>query len=244
VRPGEYDALFESEDAHWWFRALRRVVRWHLERYVPGWRDAVLLDAGCGTGGNLAHLPGPGLRVGLDRAPEAIARCRRRGLARLVRGDAAALPFAAASFDAALSLSVIYHRWVPDPAAALRELHRVLRPRGVLLVDVPAYASLWSEHDEAVMTARRFTRRELRDLLEASGFEVLRATYWNSLLLPAVWGARRFRLVAGGRDLEPEQRPGAWLGATLDGVMRVEAALWRRWPLPAGVSLHCAARRR
>jgi SAM-dependent methyltransferase len=244
VRPGEYATLFEAEEAHWWYRALRRVLRWHLERHLPGWRGAALLDAGCGTGGNLAQLPGPGRRVGLDRAPEALAGARRRGLASLVRGDVSALPFAAASFDAVLSMSVIYHQWVPDPGAALRELARVLRPGGLLLLDVPAFASLWSPHDEAVMTARRYTARELRPLVEGAGFEVLRTTYWNSLLFPAVWAARRFRLVASGRDLDPDERPGAATNAVLDGVMRAEAALWRRLPLPVGVSLHCVARRR
>jgi SAM-dependent methyltransferase len=246
VRPAEYETLFEAEDAHWWFRAQRRVLHWHLARYLPGWREAALLDAGCGTGGNLAHLPAShrGARVGLDRAPEALGHARRRGLPALVRGEVSQLPFAPASFDAAMSVSVLYHRWVPDPVAALRELHRVLRPGGLLFVDVPAFASLWSEHDVAVMTARRFTAPELRRLLAESGFEVLRATYWASLLFPAVWAARRFRLVAGGRDLEAAQRPGAARGALLDAVMRAEAVLWRRTSLPAGVSLHCVARRR
>jgi SAM-dependent methyltransferase len=244
VRPGEYETLFRSEDTHWWFRALRRVLGWHLERHLPGWREAALLDAGCGTGANLAHLPGSGLRVGIDRAPEALALARRRGLSVLVRGDVSSLPFADGCFDAAISISVIYHQWVADPAAALRELRRVLRPGGLVLVDVPAFASLWSEHDEAVMTARRFTEPALRRLLADAGFEVLRATYWATLLFPAVWAARRFGLVAGGRDLDAAQRPGAVRETVLDALMRAESFLWRRLPLPFGVSLHCVARRR
>jgi SAM-dependent methyltransferase len=243
VREGEYDVLFQAEEEHWWYRQLRRVLLWHLERHLPGWRDAAILDAGCGTGGNLAHLPGSGLRVGLDRARAALAGCARRGLPALVQGDVTSLPFGPGSFDAVVSMSVIYHEWVPDPEAALRELHRVLRPGGVLLVDVPAFASLWSAHDDAVMTARRFTAPELRRLVAAAGFEVLRLTYWNTLLFPAVWAARRLGLLASGRDLDAEERPGRLRGALLDTAMRAEAWLWRRRPLPFGVSLHCVARR-
>jgi len=243
LRPEEYATLLRVEDEHWWYRQLRRVVRFHLERFLPGWRDAAILDAGCGTGANLAYLEGAGRRVGLDFAPEALAGCRTRGLRELVRGDATALPFADASFDAVLSMSVIYHQWVRDPAAALAELHRVLRPGGVLLVDVPAYQSLYSTHDDAVMTARRFREPALRRLVEAAGFEVLRTTHWITLLFPAVWLARRLHVFAKDRDFETtEAKPGG-TNALMDALMRFEAALWRRASLPFGVSIHCAARK-
>lgn len=243
MRPEEYATLRRVEDEHWWYRQLRRVLRLHLDRFVPAWRESRILDAGCGTGGNLAHLEGAGARVGLDFAPEALAGCRSRGLARLVRGSITALPFADASFDAAISMSVIYHEWVRDPAEAVRELHRVLAPGGVLLLDVPGYPSLTSPHDVAVMTARRFTPPQLRALVEAAGFEVLRVTHWNSLLFPAVWAARRLGLVASGRDFETtEAQPGGRNGV-LDALMRAEAALLRRVALPIGVSIHCVARK-
>jgi len=244
MRREEYATLRRVEDAHWWYRQLRRVVRFHLERFLPGWRDAAILDAGCGTGANLAALEGSGRRVGLDLSADALAGCRTRDLRELVRGDATALPFADGSFDAVLSMSVIYHAWVRDPAAALRELHRVLRPGGLLLVDVPAYASLYSAHDEAVMTARRFRASELRALVEGAGFTVLRTTHWITLLFPAVWLARKLRFFAKGRDFETtETAEAGGTNALLDALMRAEAALWRRVPLPFGVSIHCAARR-
>lgn len=240
----EYETLFRVEDQHWWYRQLRRVLHLHLDRYLPNWRDAAILDAGCGTGGNLAHLPGAGRRVGLDFSPDALAHARQRQLASLVRGTVTSLPFAASSFDAAISMSVIYHQWVADPADALREIHRVLRPDGLLFVDVPAYESLTSPHDVAVMTARRFTAPTLRSLVAECGFEVLRVTYWNSLLFPVVWAARRLKFLPEGDDLETtEAKPGGRNGL-LDMAMRVEAATLARIALPFGVSIHCVGRKR
>jgi SAM-dependent methyltransferase len=239
----EYETLFRVEDQHWWYRQLRRVLHLHLDRYLPAWHDAAILDAGCGTGGNLAHLPGAGRRVGLDFSPDALAHARKRHLANLVRGTVTKLPFAPSSFDAAISMSVIYHQWVADPADALREIHRVLRPGGLLFLDVPAYESLLSSHDVAVMTARRFTAPEVRGLVAESGFEVLRVTHWNSLLFPIVWAARRLRFLPEGDDLETtEAKPGGRNGL-LDVAMKVEAAALARVALPFGVSIHCVGRK-
>jgi len=239
----EYATLYRVEDQHWWYRQLRRVLHWHLDRFLPQWRDAALLDAGCGTGGNLAHLPGAGRRVGLDFSPDALAGARKRNLTQLVRGTVTSLPFAAGSFDAAISMSVIYHQWVADPADALRELHRVLRPGGLLFLDVPAYESLLSAHDDAVMTARRFDAAGVRRLVAASGFEVLRLTHWNTLLFPAIWAARRLKLMPAGRDFETTEPTASGRNALLDLAMRCEAALLQRVPMPFGVSIHCVARK-
>ena len=118
MQPRAYETLFRVEDEHWWYRQLRRVLHLHLDRYLPAWRDAAILDAGFGTGGNLAHLPGAGRRVGLEVSTDALKHARQRDLARLVRGTVTSLPFAPASFDAAISTSVIYHQWVRDPAVA------------------------------------------------------------------------------------------------------------------------------
>ncbi len=243
MHPGEYTTLYRVEDEHWWYRQLRRVLHWHMDRYLPAWRNAAILDAGCGTGGNLAHLEGAGRRVGLDFSPDALAGARKRDLAELVRGTVTSLPFAASSFDAAISMSVIYHQWVADPAEALREVHRVLRPGGLLFLDVPAYQSLLSAHDEAVMTARRFDARETRRLVEASGFEVLRVTHWNTLLFPAIWAARRMKLMPAGQDFETTEPTASGRNAVLDWAMRLEAAVMKRVALPFGVSIHCVARK-
>jgi hypothetical protein len=123
-------------------------------------------------------------------------------------------------------------------------MHRVLRPGGLLFVDVPAYESLTSPDDEAVMTARRFTAPALRRLVESCGFEVLRVTHWTTLLFPAVWAARRLKLMPSGHDFETTEPTASSRNALLDLAMRLEAALLQRVPLPFGVSIQCVARKR
>ena len=182
MRPGEYEVMFRVEGRHWWYRALHRLIFDTLEKELPDWREKTILDAGCGTGAILKKLGNPGKNVGVDLAPEAISFCQKRGLPNVQQANICAMPFADASFDAAICSSVLYHQWVEDVTGAVRELQRVLRPGGLLLLNVPAFEFLHSAHDEAVMTARRFRKNEIRSLLLENGFTIRRLTYWTTLL--------------------------------------------------------------
>jgi SAM-dependent methyltransferase len=231
----------QVEESHWWYRALRRVLFYHLQQYLPAWSDAAILDGGCGTGANLARLGNHPRHVGIDLAPEAVAFCAARGLKNLVRGDVTTLPFGDASFAGVVSASVLYHDWVKDVDRAVRECHRVLREGGVLLLELPACKSLSSAHDAAVFTARRFTKREVCEMLRTHGFRVLRAGYWNTLLFPVIWFVRKLGVLKSGRDFGDSGGPSPLVNGILDFVMRIEFCLFRRMSLPFGVSLSCVA---
>jgi len=122
------------------YRPVHDAVLHALESEPP----ARVLDIGCGTGRLAERLvTARGVRsvVGCDFSAGMLAhaadRLRPHGTAEtarvaLVRGDATRLPFAAASFDAAVSTEAFH--WFPDQDAALRELWRVLRPGGRLLL--------------------------------------------------------------------------------------------------------------
>jgi len=112
----------------------RRVAR-IFALLAPGPDDRVL-EVGCGAGHLLARLPA-GRAVGLDLAESLLARTARRvgRRAALAQGDAGALPFATAAFDRVYCSEVLEH--LVDPAAAVREIGRVLRPGGVAVLSVP-----------------------------------------------------------------------------------------------------------
>lgn len=223
-----------AEERMWWYRALHARLA-DLLRNVTG----RVLDAGCGTGGLLASLAAlPGItRFGLEyHAPAAVRAAAKSGAA-VACGSIAELPFASASFDAAVSADVLCHAGV-DPPAALAELARVLRPGGLLVLNMPAYAWLMSAHDSRVHNSRRVTASELRAWLRAAGYREVRAGYWNTLLLPLMVVQRK--LLARGQAQSDVAAFPPWVDATFLAVTEIE----RRWhlDLPAGGSVLAVAR--
>jgi len=243
VKPEEYRRMFEAEEAQWWYAGQSAVAHALLEPALdPSSPSPHILDAGCGTGGNLVRLSRLGRAVGIDLAEEALEFCRRRKV-KAARARLSALPFADGSFDVVTSFDVIYHAWVEDDHAAVREMARVLRPGGLLLVRVPALRSLWGAHDEAVQSRHRYTRSELVSLLDRAGLEVLAATYSNSILFPLLLARRTL-----DRVLDREGSDVSFLPAPLEWTFRrallAEAALVRRGVrLPIGASVVALARK-
>jgi|ERR1041384_1570587 SAM-dependent methyltransferase len=241
MHPEEYAAMFRVEETHWWYRALHRLIFQCLENELPDWRTKRILDVGCGTGAILKRLGNPEKNIGVDLAPEALVFCRQRGLHNVREGDICALPFADASFDAVICSSVLYHQWVGDIERAMEEMHRVLGPGGVLVINVPAFRFLRSPHDEAVMTARRFTKKELRELLWRWDFRIRRLTYWTTFLFPLAVAARTLGGSKMGRDFESTD---SWSQRFLGKVMKLELTLLPRVSFPFGVALLAVARKR
>lgn len=208
MEPVEYRRLAAVEDTMGYFRALHGHVHAALVRGL-GARPARLLDAGCGTGGlirRLAEAEPAWTWVGVDQSTLACELARSRCEAEIREASVTALPFGAATFDAVVSADVLYH--VDDDAAALREFVRVLKPGGLVVLNVPAHRWLWSYHDVATHAERRYARSELRDKLAAAGLDVVRLTHWNTLLLPLVWARRKLLPApADGSDVQAYSRP-------------------------------------
>ncbi len=244
MRSEEYEAMYRVEDTHWWYGALRSHVAMAVAAEAGRLgRAPRILDAGAGTGGMLARLEGSGELYGVEIAVEGLHCCRERGLSGIIRGSVNDLPFATGVFDIALSLDVLYHQGVPDDVAAARELTRVLRPGGLLVMNLPAYDALRGAHDEAIHTARRYSRPRLLRLLEDAGLQPERVTHWNGLLLPAAAASRllsRLRAADAGSDVRPVS---PMLNAALAAVLRLEARWLAHADLPAGLSLLALARK-
>ena len=215
----------------WWYRSLHSRL---LSALAPV--TGRVLDAGCGTGGFLRKLAGarPDLEVvGLEWDADAAARARAKSGRPVARGSVNTPPFGPGSFDAIVSADVLCHEAV-TPGAALAGFRSMLRPRGTLVLNMPAYAWLHSAHDARVRNARRVTGPALARDLGAAGFQAVRARYWNGVLLPVMVARRKLMPEGGASDV-------GRFPPLLDRALY--AATWlERWlPLPAGGSVLATA---
>ena len=142
------------------------------ERYLAQFQGAAkVLDVGCGTGDFGRHQASPDLEIhGVDADPGAVEEARRFEQAICLNLESTALPYDDESFDAVLARDILEH--VQDPGRLVREIHRVMRPGGVLVASVVMARPqrVWADYTHV----RGFTRMSARLLLEDAGLAVHR----------------------------------------------------------------------
>jgi ubiquinone/menaquinone biosynthesis C-methylase UbiE len=234
-----------AEATHFWFHGFRGYVAPAIREIAAGRRDLEILDCGCGTGYNLRHLLQPyGRTFGFDFDPDAIRRARGTGRP-LVRADIQRIPFRANTFDLTTSFDVVQS--VRDDRAALREMARVLKPGGSVVLNVTALDLLRGDHSDVWGELRRYTRERAAVLVRDAGLEPTRISYLFGSLVPLMLAVRRaqamrrrYRDPTGDEDLTV---PSAPVNLVLTALLRVEVAVASRVTMPFGSSLLIVARK-
>lgn len=235
-------ALFAVEDTHWWAAGMRRVSHALLDGVTLP--SGTVVEIGCGAGAFAAELAqrlGDRDVLAVDVHPAALAaaalRAREQSRLHVIAADGQWLPLPDSSCALVVALDVL-DQFSIDPPAALREIRRVLRPGGWLLLRVSAYPWLLGPHDRAFGTARRYRRRDLHTLLARAEFDPARVTSANGLLLPAAivvrLAQRRQWLPAAAGMTLPRQ-----VNRALVRVLGWEASVLQQTNLEWGLSL-CA----
>jgi SAM-dependent methyltransferase len=245
-----FQVLCEREDRHFWFRARNRVIGAVLDRVEPRLHPPYrVVEIGCGTGNTLRTVERVCHRgdvIGMDLFSEGLALARQRVRCQLIQADVHHLQENEA-YDMVCLFDVLEH--LDDDDAILQAIHRILKPGGLLILTVPALASLWSYFDEWSCHRRRYERVDLNRRLVEAGFMVEQLSFFMSLLLPLAYLTRRRRGGASAasptrEELEHEFRIIPVLNSLLDVLLRFEAPrLGRGRSLPWGTSLLGVARK-
>jgi len=238
-----YPILYAVEESHWWHIGRRQIIASFVKQICDQVTDrrARILDVGCGTGANLVLLSQFGDAQGVDVSPDALAFCGERGLNNVRLGAAEALPYEDGEFDLVTALDVVEH--IDDDVAGLREMQRVLRPGGRVLLFVPTFMFLWGVQDEVSNHRRRYRLAELERAVTEAGFEVERTTHANiTFFLPVLLVRKLMRLTGIRTETENSINIPA-LNRVFGAIFGAERYWLRHLNIPFGVSGLCVARR-
>lgn len=239
MEPHVYERMARIQDRHWWFRGRRRILAALLSRLgLPP--SARILELGCGPGGNLPMLGGFGSVSAIEPEAEARRVAAGKGPFDVREGRLPdAIPFPPGSFDLVLMLDVLEH--LDDDAGALEAAARMLAPGGRIIVTVPAFAFLWSDHDVQHHHKRRYQAKQVASIARKAGLEPLCLTYFNCALFPIAAALRAAKRMLG-RGGNEDAMPPAAINSILEAVFAAERHAIGRVPLPFGLSVAAVLR--
>ena len=235
-----YDSLKNLQEKHWWFEGRREIVSSLIKKFACQKNDLRILEAGCGYGGNLSMLGRWGTVDGFEYdagAREFAGSLLGRPVA---YGHLPSAPgFGGRQFDVIAMLDVLEH--IEDDIGSLAALRSMIAEDGFILITVPAFPWLWSQHDEIHHHKRRYTKATLDSALISAGFTPVKTSYFNTLLFPLAMAQRIAQRILKRKSSISGLPPPA-VNRTFAGVFGFERHLVGKFSMPFGLSLVTIAR--
>lgn len=234
--------MAETEGSHWWFVGRRAIINSLLGTRARTSIRPRILEAGCGTGGNLAMLQQWGEVTAFEYDSDARQHAATvSGLDILPGSLPDGIDHIDGPFDLICLFDVLEH--IEADVTSLRTLASRLAPGGAMFLTVPALQFLWADHDVLHHHKRRYSRKRLAQVLRASGLSVSYISYFNTLLFPLALVQRLMSRLRGSEVGNPASLPAAPLNRAFASIFAAEAVLLRHVRLPIGLSLCAIAHR-
>jgi SAM-dependent methyltransferase len=218
-----FSKLCRLEAENFWFRARNQLILWALRTYKPDASN--FLEVGCGTGFVLSGIARACPKLALSGSEIFLAglshAAERVPSANFMQMDARRVPFVK-EFDAIGAFDVLEH--IKEDETVLAQLHRAIKPGGVLLLTVPQHPWLWSASDEYACHVRRYKRIEIEQKVLTAGFELLRSSSFVTSLLPVMMLSRMLRNNRMDFDPTNELKISSVLNRTFYGLTILELA--------------------
>lgn len=236
-RPGSYSGYYELGNSYFWIAAHCDFVMEFIRPLIGpkgGQKQIKMLDAGCGYGSLLSRLETYGLTVGLDVTREACLFCQKEYGARVTQAALENSPFANNTFDFIFAIETLEH--IKDDVRALKELHRILKQKGILVITLPAFMCLWGYHDKKYGHVLRYTKSRLYKIAEQSGFTVKESHYFKFFLFLPLFVLRKIKQIFTD-EKDDFYKISPVINNLLHKLLNLEIYITRLFELPVGSNL-------
>lgn len=240
MKSSEYAKLALQEQSYWWHLGKLDIINVYLSMATKKHSSKLkILNVGCGTGGTVPVLEKFGQVDNVDISAEAVKYMLGKGFERVFQTDATRLPFKSKNYDLIVAFDVLEH--IKEDSRAIDEWKRVLKPKGKIILSVPAYPWLWSKHDEVMHHFRRYSRKDLSVLAKKHNFKTKKLSYaFMFTLLPLIVFRGFYKLSPLDRQnkkFSTKSKIPKSLNSILVKLISFEAKILRKFSLPAGSSL-------
>lgn len=240
----EFEKKYHKEEKNnWWFKARRHIILQILDEHCSS-RQTSILDVGCSGGALLKDLTVKGYEnsLGADISQLAVELCQQQGL-KVDLMDGSSLSFEHNRFDVLIASDILEH--VENDGAALKSWYDVLKPGGLLIIFVPAFMFLWSNHDEVNHHFRRYSSKGLINLLVSHNFLIIKKGYWNFMLFfPVALTVWLEKYLFKNRKQDRLYHINPWLNRFLLVISKFENQLIKLFNFPFGMSIFIIARKK
>ncbi len=233
-----YDEFAGIEKRHWWFVARRDILKTFIKRFGPK-NIQEALDVGSGPGINAKMIKTFADKVTcLEPWIEAVEVAKKEAPeCTVLHGSLPGYHFDK-KFDLITLFDVLEH--IEQDEMVLDNLKKLLKEEGRVILTVPAYKFLWSEHDTLAHHMRRYTKKELVTKAKAAGFDIKFVSYFNFFLFFPIAVVRIIKNMLGLKTAVSDfsVTPG-FSNTVLREVFRLEKYVLPYISLPFGVSIIC-----
>jgi SAM-dependent methyltransferase len=239
-----YKEYYHLERKNWWFKVRSNILEERIATLLPTKTNKQILNVGVATGATSEMLANFGSVMSVEYDKECFEFTKSILKSPIINGSILELPFEAQKYDLVCAFDVIEH--VEDDSLAVAEMKRVCKKGGLIAVTVPAFMSLWGQHDVVNCHYRRYRMHQLIKLFEqGEKGQIVYKTYFNSFLFVPLLVFRNlmnllpknlFRKEGAGSDHSVIAGKNS-IHAVLETIFDAERKLLNKgWFFPAGVS--------
>jgi len=231
------EAYSSISENHFFSSTRKRKVIKLMERYVP--LTDKILEIGPGSGYMMRYLIKNGYRIDCaDNIIKTLKRCEGEDHYGLYQFDIMEHPFRE-EYDVVLLFDVLEH--AEDDLSFLKRIWLMLKPKGKIILTVPALMQLWSEWDEKSGHKRRYSSENLEKVIEGAGFKVQEVKYFFFMTIPFIFAVRKFKDIIKYFGIRfgfgSEYNMPKYVNAIMMSLMNIEDLLSKHIKYPLGSSI-------